>query len=73
MKKPTRKEACLKLLERALIEPISVPFDSPKSAKAWRYTCYSLRQSLQVAGDRRFDSISMRVNDTNLEIYHADS
>lgn len=71
--KPNRREACLKAMERALTEPVAIAFDSPRLAKAWRFTCYGTRAALRASGDTRFDSLSFKLHDTTLEISHADS
>lgn len=60
-------------MEQALHEPTAIGFESQTLAKAWRFTCYSLRQSLRVSGDTRFDSLSFVLRNTILEITNAHS
>lgn len=71
MSRPNRKEACLKAMEQALIEPIAIAFDTPRLARAWRFTCYSIRASLRVSGDTRFDSLSLILREGTLVISNA--
>lgn len=62
----TRKHACHIFMSHALIEPVQLEFNTPKTAKNWRFECYNIRQALQAGGDMRYDGLVIKVEGNKL-------
>lgn len=70
--KPSRRHACFLLMNHALIAPQALELRTPKLARAWRFSCYSIRQSLEASGDLRFNVLRLRVKGRLLTVEKKD-
>lgn len=70
--KPSRRHACFLLMNHALTAPQALELRTPKLARAWRFSCYHIRQSLEASGDLRFSVLRLRVKGRLLTVEKKD-
>lgn len=58
-----RVESCKSLMAQALSEPVVIEFASSKEAKAWRWTCYHIRQAYAPS---ELDELKLKVSENKL-------
>lgn len=64
--KTNQLNACYTFMCTALERPMALECESAAQAKAWRKTCYTIRQILDMTGDRRFKGLTFEINDKTL-------